>query len=161
MFKILLLLLAQFISLPSVVAESLANEIKVYRSPSCNCCHKWIEHLEQNKFNVIDLFSHDMNSVKEAVKLPKQMRSCHTGIIEGYIIEGHVPAEDIQRLLSERPDIAGLSVPQMPLGTPGMEMGVRKDPFIVFQFNKQGKYSVFNQYDVDENNHYQSHENHH
>jgi len=161
MFKILLLLLLPLLSISSYATESITNEIKVYRSSTCHCCHKWIEHLEQNKFNVIDLFSHDMNSVKEAMKLPKQMRSCHTAIIGGYIIEGHVPAEDIRRLLVDKPDISGLSVPQMPIGTPGMEMGERKDPFIVFQFTQQGKYSVFNQYDLDENNHYQSHGNQH
>ncbi|MFW5451082.1 MAG: DUF411 domain-containing protein [Methylophagaceae bacterium] len=104
-----------------------------------------------------------MADVKEAVKLPKQMTSCHTAIINGYIIEGHVPADDIRRLLVEKPDIAGLSVPQMPVGTPGMEVGERKDNFIVFQFGHEGHYGVFNRYQVDENNEYQTHpaEEHH
>ena len=145
---------------PDQLAEVIAVEpvsIEVYRSPTCNCCHKWITHLEDNKFSVVDKLTQDMASVKEAVKLPKQMASCHTAIVDGYIIEGHVPASDITRLLAEKPDIAGLSVPQMPVGTPGMEMGERKDPYIVFQFDKAGKYSVFSEYQPDENNQYQHH----
>ncbi|OUR64638.1 hypothetical protein A9Q79_04880 [Methylophaga sp. 42_25_T18] len=123
-----------------------SKDIKVYRNPNCNCCHKWIQHLEKHEFNVIDMLSHDMASVKEAVDLPKTMSSCHTAIIDGYIIEGHVPADDIKRLLMNRPDIAGLSVPKMPIGTPGMEMGERKEDFVVFSFSKTGKVEIFNQY---------------
>ncbi len=122
------------------------QEIKVYRSPTCNCCHKWINHLEKHEFNVIDMITPDMASIKDAVKLPKQLASCHTAIIDGYIIEGHVPADDIKRLLMNKPDIAGLSVPQMPVGTPGMEMGERKDDFVVLSFSKDGNISIFNQY---------------
>ncbi|NQY26993.1 MAG: DUF411 domain-containing protein [Piscirickettsiaceae bacterium] len=143
------------VAVTEVVTSSTAPTIEVYRSPTCNCCHKWITHLEENKFSVIDKLTQDMVSVKEAVKLPKQMASCHTAIIDGYIIEGHVPADDILRLLTEKPEVAGLSVPQMPVGTPGMEMGERKDPFIVFQFDKAGKHSVFSEYTPDDSNQYQ------
>lgn len=156
--KIYLFLLIQLFSLSSFAAETSNVEIKVYRDPECQCCHKWISHLEENKFNVLDILTPDMASVKEAVHLPKQMASCHTAMIEGYVIEGHVPAADIRRLLAERPDIAGLSVPQMPVGTPGMEMGERKDNFNVFQFNKEGKYSIFTSYQLDENNNYHTHQ---
>jgi hypothetical protein len=156
--KIYLFLLIQLYSFSSFAADTSNMDIKVYRDPDCQCCHKWISHLKENKFNVLDVLTADMASVKEAVQLPKQMTSCHTAIIEGYIIEGHVPATDIRRLLAERPDIAGLSVPQMPVGTPGMEMGERKDNFTVFQFNKEGKYSTFNSYQLDENNDYQAHQ---
>jgi len=148
----------QFLSVQLVLAaETASPDVKVYRDPDCQCCHKWITHLEQNKFNVEDVLTRNMASVKDAVKLPKPMASCHTAMVDGYIIEGHVPAADIYRLLKERPDIAGLSVPQMPVGTPGMEMGERKDPFIVFQFDKQGKYSIFSQYELDQNNQYLNH----
>lgn len=139
----------------AVATQSTAQTIEVYRSPTCNCCHKWITHLEDNKFTVIDKLTRDMASVKEAVKLPKQMASCHTAIIDGYIIEGHVPADDILRLLTDKPEISGLSVPQMPIGTPGMEIGERKDNFIVFQFDKAGQYSVFSEYQPDDSNQYQ------
>lgn len=154
--KIYLFLLIPLLLLSSCTAETSDVEIKVYRDPDCQCCHKWITHLEENKFNVLDILTADMTSVKESVHLPKQMASCHTAMIEGYVIEGHVPAADIRRLLAERPDIAGLSVPQMPVGTPGMEMGERKDNFNVFQFNKEGKYSIFTSYQLDENNDYQT-----
>lgn len=156
--KIYLFLLIQLFSVSSFAAESSDMDIKVYRDPNCQCCHKWISHLEENKFNVLDILTPDMASVKETVHLPAQMASCHTAIIDGYIIEGHVPAADIRRLLATRPDIAGLSVPQMPVGTPGMEMGERKDNFSVFQFNKNGTYSIFNSYQLDDNNDYQTHQ---
>jgi len=103
------------------------------------------------------MLTHDMNTVKEAVGLPPKMASCHTAIIDGYIIEGHVPADDIKQLLKDKSDIAGLSVPQMPVGTPGMEIGSRKDNFIVFQFDKKGHYSIYNQYLLTELNEYQAH----
>jgi len=154
MKNILLLLTILLLSLNAWADELTQTDIKVYRSPTCQCCHKWIEHLEQNQFNVIDMLTPNMATIKDAVNLPKPMTSCHTAIIDGYIIEGHVPASDIRRLLADKPEIAGLSVPQMPVGTPGMEMGERKDNFIVFQFDKQDTYSVFSQYEVDEHNHY-------
>jgi len=157
MIKIFLLLLLQVLSFNVFAADLEQADIKVYRSPSCQCCHKWINHLKENKFNVLDVLSNNMASVKTAVQLPKPMASCHTAIIDGYIIEGHVPADDIRRLLADKPNIAGLSVPQMPVGTPGMEMGERKDPFIVFQFDKNGQYTVFNQYEVDKQNQYHDH----
>ena len=125
------------------------KEITVYRSPTCQCCHKWIKHLEKHDFTVIDMLTQDMASVKDAVKLPRQMTSCHTALIDGYIIEGHVPADDIKRLLTTKPDIAGLSVPQMPVGTPGMEMGERKDNFVVFSFDKSGEISSYEKYQHD------------
>lgn len=156
--KIYLFLIIQLLSFNAFADDAKNTEIKVYRDPECQCCHKWITHLEKSKFTVLDMLTPDMASVKEAVKLPKPMTSCHTAIVEGYIIEGHVPAADIRRLLTERPDIAGLSVPKMPVGSPGMEMGARKDNFIVFQFDKAGKYSAFNRYQLDKNNDYQSHQ---
>lgn len=156
--KIYLFLVLQLFSLSSFANDTNTTDIKVYRDPQCQCCHKWIKHLEKNQFNVLDMLTPDMASVKEAVHLPRKMASCHTAMIEGYIIEGHVPAEDIRRLLTERPDIAGLSVPQMPVGTPGMEMGERKDNFNVFQFNKAGKYSIYSSHILDENNEYQIHQ---
>jgi hypothetical protein len=160
MRSLLLLLFLQLVPVHFLLAaESDSPEIKVYRDPDCQCCHKWINHLKQNKFNVLDLPTRNMARVKEAVKLPTKMASCHTAIIDGYIIEGHVPANDIVRLLTDKPDIAGLSVPKMPVGTPGMEMGERKDPFIVFQFDKSGKHSIYNRYTVDTDNQYQQLEN--
>ncbi len=121
-------------------------DIMVYRSPACECCSKWIEHLHEHQFNVTDIKTHDMEFVKSKYNVPAEMTSCHTAIIGGYIIEGHVPADDIKRLLKVKPDIAGLSVPGMPVGTPGMEMGDKKDPFAVITFDTNGKYEIFNEY---------------
>ncbi len=121
--------------------------IVVYRSPTCGCCHKWIEHLKKHQFTVKDIVNDDVNTIKQKYGVPAAMQSCHTAIINGYVIEGHVPAADIITLLAKRPKIVGISVPAMPAGTPGMEMGGRKDPFDVVAFDENGKFSVFNHYE--------------
>jgi hypothetical protein len=123
-----------------------SKEITVYRSPSCGCCSGWIEHLRTHDFEVVDVKTDDMNSVKAKLGVPGHVASCHTATIDGYVIEGHVPADDIKRLLKLRPKIDGLAVPQMPTGSPGMEMGERKDPFVVVQFKKSGEFDSFNEY---------------
>jgi hypothetical protein len=122
-------------------------EIMVYRSPTCGCCSKWIKHLEENQFNIKDIVSDDMQAIKEKYGVPRNMASCHTAIVDGYVIEGHVPARDIKRLLKIKPKVIGISVPGMPSGTPGMEMGGRKDPYQVISFDKEGKYEVFSRYE--------------
>ena len=96
--------------------------ITVYKSPTCGCCSLWGEHLEANGFTVETVDVDDINTVKEEYGIPQELSSCHTGVVDGYIIEGHVPAEDIVRLLEEQPEAAGLAVPGMPLGSPGMEV---------------------------------------
>lgn len=105
--------------------------IRVVRSPDCGCCGAWIAHLEQHGFTVEEVLSDDMTAEKDRLGVPEQLRSCHTGFVEGYVIEGHVPAGDIQRLLADRPTADGLAVPGMPIGSPGMEMGGRNDAFDV------------------------------
>jgi hypothetical protein len=129
-------------------SQSLAapTEIVVYRSPSCGCCHKWIEHLKKHQFTVKDVVTEDVNSIKQKYGVSGEMASCHTAIVDGYVVEGHVPAADIISLLTTRPKIVGVSVPAMPVGTPGMEMSARKDPFKVIAFDNSGKYSEFNSY---------------
>ena len=93
----------------------------------------------------------DLGPIKEQYKVPYDLQSCHTAIVDGYIIEGHVPAEDIQRLLAERPDVAGLSVPGMPIGSPGMEVpGVAAEPYQVIAFDKNGNTEVFASYSGDQ-----------
>ena len=131
-------------------------DIKVYRNPNCQCCHKWISHLEHHGFNVTDQLTHNLDAVKEKLGVPHAMHSCPTAVIEGYVIEGHVPAADIMRLLTQTPTITGLAVPQMPVGTPGMEMGPRKDNFAVIGFTPNQQYSIFTTYQLDENQHYQA-----
>ena len=130
---------------PLSAAEN-SLEIKVYHSPSCGCCKGWIAHLEKHNFKVHSVLTDDVAVIKTKHGLPKEAASCHTAIIDGYVIEGHVPANDIKRLIKDKPDIAGLTVPQMPVGTPGMEMGERKDPFNVIAFDKKGNFDIFQEY---------------
>ncbi len=98
------------------------TQITVYKSPTCGCCSAWVEHLESNNFAVQVVDMDNVNSVKEYYHIPSDLTACHTGIVDGYAIEGHVPAEDVRRLLEERPEAIGLAVPGMPIGSPGMEV---------------------------------------
>ncbi|MEH1770760.1 DUF411 domain-containing protein [Nostoc sp.] len=118
----------------------------VYHSPDCNCCGGWIDHLKAQGFKITDFSTSDIETVKQKYNVPDNLSSCHTAIVNGYVIEGHVPADDIKRLLQEKPNVIGLSVPQMPVGTPGMEMENRKDPFSVLSFDRQDSVAVFNKY---------------
>jgi hypothetical protein len=96
--------------------------ITVHKTPSCGCCSKWVEHLRDSGFEVTAEDHSSLAGIKQQLAVPQPLRSCHTATVDGYVIEGHVPAEDLQRLLRERPtQIAGLAVPGMPLGSPGME----------------------------------------
>lgn len=122
-------------------------DIVVYRSPSCGCCSKWLDHLKKHQFNVEDIVTDDVSSIKKKYGVPGNLASCHTAIVDGYVIEGHVPAGDIKSLLKMKPKVIGLSVPGMPAGTPGMEMGDRKDPFQVVTFDKEGQTKIFNNYE--------------
>lgn len=131
--------------------------ITVYRDANCQCCHKWNEHLQAHGFKVDDQLRRDMNAVKQQLGLPLKIASCHTAVIDGYLIEGHVPADDIKQLLIDKPtNIKGLSVPQMPVGTPGMEMGERKDLFVVISFDENENFKRYNHYKPDADNRYQA-----
>ncbi|WP_167632251.1 DUF411 domain-containing protein [Mariprofundus ferrooxydans] len=124
-----------------------APEIVMYKSPSCECCTGWAEHLRRAGFNVIENKRDDMNIIKVQYGVPEKMASCHTAIVDGYIIEGHVPAEDVTRLLRERPDVAGLSAPGMPMKSPGMQsVGQKPQGYDVLAFDKDGSASVFHSY---------------
>ncbi len=121
-------------------------EVLVYKSPTCGCCKKWIAHLQQNGFNVTAKDVRDVTPIKIKNGLTPQLASCHTALVDGYVIEGHVPASDIKRLLKERPAVKGLSVPGMPVGSPGMEQGDRKDPYNVVTFTDKGETSIFSRH---------------
>lgn len=97
------------------------SSVTLYSSPTCNCCGKWADHLEAEGFTVETSHTSNMAQVKRQEGIPYNLSSCHTAVIEGYRVEGHVPAAQVRRLLEERPDIRGLAVPGMPLGSPGME----------------------------------------
>jgi len=126
-------------------AEVNARTITVYRSPTCGCCGQWIEHLKAHAFVVNDVVTNDMDQVKERFGISPELASCHTARLDGYFIEGHVPAEDIIRLLTEKPALKGLTVPGMPRGTPGMEMGGVRDDFDVYAVGQEAV-EVFNAY---------------
>lgn len=118
--------------------------VDVYKDPSCGCCVKWIDHLRKQGFAVRVSETRNIEAFKAAHQVPGQLWSCHTGLVGGYVIEGHVPAADIQRLLKERPTISGLAVPGMPIGSPGMEMlGSKAQPYDVVAFGKDGRTRVF------------------
>ena len=120
--------------------------ITVYKSPTCGCCSKWVDHLRENGFTVRSQNVESRAALQQEHGIPRMMGSCHTGVVEGYVVEGHVPAQDVARLLREKPDIAGLTVPGMPVGSPGMEQGDRLDPFAVMAFTDDGRASVFSRY---------------
>lgn len=117
--------------------------IHVYKTPTCGCCADWVEHVEQAGFRTEVQDLPDVRGVKQRLGVPENLGSCHTALVGDYVVEGHVPAEVIRRLLSERPDIAGIAVPGMPIGSPGMEMGSRRDPYQVIAFRRSGERFVF------------------
>ena len=123
-------------------AGAAGPQVNVFKSRTCNCCSKWAEHLGANGFtvNVKDV---DSTAVyRRQYGVPQKLQSCHTAVVEGYVIEGHVPAADIQRLLKTRPAGKGLAVPGMPMGSPGME-GARSEPYSVMLFDSAGRATVF------------------
>ena len=129
-------------SLGSFAAEQFST-IKVFKSPNCGCCSAWIKHLEGSGFVVESQNVTDINSYKTKANLPSGLTACHTAFVDGYAIEGHVPASDIRRMLTQKPEIRGLAVPGMPMGSPGMDYGDRKDAYQTISYTKDGKTSVF------------------
>lgn len=120
--------------------------VNVYKSPSCGCCNDWIKHLETNGFKVRTHDTDDVVSHKYRLGVPPGYGSCHTAEVGGYLVEGHVPAREIRRLLKERPKARGLTVPGMPIGSPGMEQGARRDPYEVLLITPQGDTRVYARY---------------
>jgi len=116
--------------------------ITVYKDPNCGCCRNWIAHLIKNGYRVDAKDTPDMDQIKTTLGVPTDRHSCHTAIVAGYLIEGHVPAADIDRLLATKPKVKGLAVPGMPMGSPGMEGGA-KQHYQVMAFDRTGKASVF------------------
>jgi hypothetical protein len=119
--------------------------ITVYKDPGCGCCKSWIEHLIKHGYRVDAKDTPGMTEVKRTLGVPDALSACHTAVVNGYLIEGHVPAADIARLLKEKPKVAGLAVPGMPMGSPGME-GPRAQHYQVLSFDKTGKTKVFASY---------------
>ncbi len=118
-------------------------ELTVYRSPTCRCCGHWVDHMKAAGFEVQDVVTEDMAALKAQYGVPEDAASCHTATVAGYVIEGHVPAADVQRLLSEQPNVLGIAAPGMPMGSPGMEMGDRVDSYTVVSFSQTGDTATF------------------
>ena len=118
-------------------AFAAAQSVVVYKDASCGCCAKWIEHLRREGFQAHASDTPRMNEVKARFGVPMEMRSCHTAVVGGYVIEGHVPAADIRRLLAEKPKVAGLAAPGMPAGSPGMDVP-GAPPYTVYAFSRTG-----------------------
>lgn len=148
-------LLAACTSLPGGVSEAdpatgaAAQPIMtVYKSPTCGCCEEWAKIMAEQGFSVRTENVADINQVKAEHTVAPALQSCHTAIVDGYVIEGHVPAADIHRLLDERPNVLGLAVPGMPMGSPGMEIAGRAgEPFDVLTFDVSGNVRLFTQYE--------------
>jgi len=122
--------------------QGVAADIVVYKSPTCGCCGKWVKHMEDAGFSVDVENVRDLAPIKRELGVPGRMQSCHTAKVGDYIVEGHVPADLVKRMLDEKPDIRGLAVPGMPMGSPGME-GPRKDPYNVMAVGNDGRTSVY------------------
>ncbi|MGF1671755.1 MAG: DUF411 domain-containing protein [Balneolaceae bacterium] len=122
--------------------EGELTDITMYRTAGCECCVKWADHLEENGFRVETKTVNNLLELKSENGVPGELASCHTAFVDEYIIEGHVPAEDVRRLITEKPDAAGITVPGMPIGSPGME-GSFVQNYEVILFDKNGKEEVF------------------
>ena len=121
-----------------------AGVVEVWKDPFCGCCNKWIEQMKTAGFNLRVHDTKTLGSIKTRLGIPQRLRSCHTAKVGGYVVEGHVPIADVKRLLSQKPEVVGISVPGMPIGSPGMEVpSGETEPYEVLMFDKQAKTSVF------------------
>jgi len=125
----------------SAVTKTSKHNVEVFKTPSCGCCHGYVLFLEEEKFKVKQTDMSSLHLIKEKYNIPIEMQSCHTTILDKYFIEGHVPIEAINKLLKEKPDIDGIALPGMPIGTPGMP-GKKEEPYIIYQL-VDGVSSVF------------------
>jgi hypothetical protein len=120
-----------------------AAALTVYKSASCGCCSKWVEHVEKHGFAVKVVNVEDVMAVKTKTGIPDELRSCHTSLVGGYVVEGHVPAADIKKLLAAKPKAKGIAVAGMPMGSPGMEHGDHRQPFKTILIKADGSTAVF------------------
>jgi hypothetical protein len=132
-------------AVPALGANTLPP-VEVFKNPSCGCCGAWVDHLKAAGFNVKVTLVDDTAVARRKYGLPDKFGSCHTAVVGSYVVEGHVPAGDIKKLLVMKPVALGLAVPGMPVGSPGMEMGSRKDAYQVLLVDKQGRERVFSSY---------------
>lgn len=137
-----------FLSLCVATALLSAAEpvMTVYKTKTCGCCAKWVEHLRTNGFTVEVKEVEGTEEIRRQFGVPEKLASCHTGVIGGYAVEGHVPAVEVRRMLKEKPKAKGIAVPGMPMGSPGMEQGPRKDTYFVLLFDEKGESKEYRKY---------------
>ncbi|UUM31249.1 DUF411 domain-containing protein [Vibrio japonicus] len=130
-----------------VSAPVFAADVLNHKSPYCGCCTEWTKHMQEAGFNVTEELHKDINPIKQKLGITPELASCHTAEIDGYVFEGHIPAQDIKAFLENPPKNAiGLSVPGMPMGSPGMEYGDKKDEYSVYAFNEKGQVFEYRHY---------------
>lgn len=137
------------LSLFLFTTSALAADLTIYKSPYCGCCTAWAEQVEEAGFNVTVVEQANNHQLRKEHAVSPKLASCHTAIVDGYAIEGHVPINDIKRLLREKPALAGLAVPGMPASSPGMDVPGNTDPYQVIAFDKNGNMSVYSQHHMD------------
>lgn len=141
--------LALYLSLTPGTSTQAGSVVEMYQDPNCGCCTDWADHLREEGFEVRQHKTRDMRTIKQEHGVTSELASCHTALVDGYVIEGHVPAADIHRLLQERPDVVGLTVPGMPHGSPGMETG-RYDDYAVLTWQHTDRTpQIFSEYTFD------------
>ena len=135
--------LVGLLSLEPAIADE-AMTATVYKNPACGCCHDYVAYLRENGFDVAVVDADDLAPIKQQSGVPPALEGCHSTLVGGYIVEGHVPVETVQRMLKERPKIAGIAVPGMPMGSPGMEVpSGRKDSYNILAFTSDGKTTIY------------------
>ena len=141
MFKIRPLIIA-FVLVAGIPLAQAAERVEVFKSPYCGCCEKWVEHMRKAGFDVVTKDVNDMPAARKMTGMPERFGSCHTAKVGGYVVEGHVPAADVLRLLKEKPKAVGLAAPGMPQGSPGMETN-HPQPYDTLLVQADGSYQVF------------------
>lgn len=131
------------IGLRASTSDAHATEVTVYTTPTCGCCTKWAAYLEHNGFDVDIEFRDNLTPVKAEYGVGTLLETCHTAVVDGYVVEGHVPVDVIWQLLKERPEVTGIAVPGMPIGSPGMEQGAQRDRYNVVAFDRSGDVRVY------------------
>ncbi len=150
--KLVFIALFIFVNVPggavlAADAQEVVRQITVYKSPTCRCCAKWVKHMRDQGFFVVSENRRDMRPIKQQYGIEGPLQSCHTAIVDDYVIEGHVPASDVKRMLREKPQIAGLTAPGMPQKSPGMQAeGLPPQGYDVLSFDSEGNTSVYRRY---------------
>ncbi len=141
----LLLTLAFTVAQADELKRTFGQEITVYKTPTCGCCKEWVSYLKTNGFKVITHDLDNLSQVKAQHGVPAQLQSCHTAVVDGYVVEGHVPADDIWRLLTQRPKVTGITAPGMPQQSPGM-YSIEPRDYDVLSFDGEGQVTLFSRY---------------